>query len=196
MAKKVALRPAAVGVVLLVSLLMLTVVRPVLAERSAGSTYAGELAKARMATLKYANGIAQAKKDGYQIITKDIAGMGWHFLNPNITKFDVTKPMILVYEHKGTKWTLGALEWVFPSVPDTPPLRDATYGYFPAACHYKDGSFVAAASQSDCPAHAPGSTAAFNFWHPPLFTMHVWLYYANPAGIYSGTNPLVTPYNS
>jgi hypothetical protein len=195
MARKAAIRPAAVGVVLIVGLLMLTVVRPVLAGSSSGG-YAGELAKARTATMKYANGIAQAKKDGYMIITKDIAGMGWHFLNPNITKFDVTKPMILVYEHKGNKWTLGALEWVFPSVPNTPPLRDATYGSFPAACHYKDGSFVPAASQSDCPTHAPGSTAPFTFWHPPLFTMHLWLWYANPAGLYSGTNPLVAPFNS
>ena len=195
MARNSALRPAGIGVVLLVSVLMLTVVRPVLAG-SSSSGYSGELAKARIATMKYANGIAQAKKDGYMIITKDIAGMGWHFLNPNITKFDVAKPMILVYEHTGNRWTLGALEWVFPSVPNSPPLRDATYGSFPAACHYKDGSFVPAAAQSDCPTHAPGSTAAFTFWHPPLFTMHLWLWYANPAGLYSGTNPLVAPFNS
>jgi len=25
--------------------------------------------------------------------------------------------------------------------------------------------------------------------------MHVWLWYPNPAGLFSGTNPLVTPFN-
>jgi hypothetical protein len=28
-----------------------------------------------------------------------------------------------------------------------------------------------------------------------LVTLHVWLWYHNPSGIYSGTNPLVTPFN-
>jgi len=29
-----------------------------------------------------------------------------------------------------------------------------------------------------------------------LVTFHVWLWYQNPSGIYSGTNPLVTPFNN
>jgi hypothetical protein len=29
------------------------------------------------------------------------------------------------------------LEWVFTSEPKTPPLPNATFGFFPAACHYK-----------------------------------------------------------
>jgi len=210
MHKTAAIRPVAIGVALLLAIATLTVVRPSFAGSSGGSTgrthvasaqraastYADKLAQARNATAKYATNLALAKHDGYMIITKDIAGMGYHFLNPNITSFDVRKPMILVYEHANNKWQLAALEWVFPSVPATPPLRDATYGFFPAACHYKDGSFVPASAQSDCPAHAPGSTATFNFWHPPLFTMHVWLWFHNPAGVYSGTNPLVAPYDT
>ena len=44
-----------------------------------------------------------------------------------------------------------------------------------------------AGSQDDCarqPAPAPPS-----FWHPELVTLHVWLWYPNPDGLYSGTNP-------
>jgi hypothetical protein len=33
------------------------------------------------------------------------------------------------------------------------------------------------------------------FWHPPFVTMHVWLWYPNPAGLFSSTNPLITPFN-
>jgi hypothetical protein len=33
------------------------------------------------------------------------------------------------------------------------------------------------------------------FWHPKLVTLHVWLWYPNPAGLYNPTNPLVRPFN-
>jgi hypothetical protein len=98
-------------------------------------------------------------------------------------------------EHTATGWQLGALEWVFTSMPKTPPLPNATLGFFPAGCHYNDGTFVPEPSQKDCPKTAPGSGAKFFFWHPDLFTMHVWVWYPNPAGLYSSTNPLVTPFN-
>jgi hypothetical protein len=87
-----------------------------------------------------------------------IPDMGWHFLNPAIQGFDVTRPPILVYERHGHAWQLGALEWVFTRKPATPLLPGATYGSFAAACHYKDGTFVA-------------------------------------AGLYSGTNPYIPPFN-
>jgi hypothetical protein len=75
-----------------------------------------------------------------------IPDMGYHFLNPTIHGFEVTKPHILVYQRRGRSWTLGALEWVFPATPTTPPLPGATYGSFAAACHYTDGTFVFAAT--------------------------------------------------
>jgi hypothetical protein len=136
-----------------------------------------------------------AKADGYQIITKMIPNMGYHFMNPKVKGFDVTKPAILVYLKRGSRWQLGALEWVFTEKPTTAPLPGARYGAFGAACHYADGTFVPAASQDACPKTAPGSGAAFGFWHPNLITLHVWLWYPNPAGLYSGFNELVHPYN-
>ena len=153
-----------------------------------------QLAQARLATAKYANSLDAAKADGYKILTREIPGMGYHFLNPNVSGFNVRKPPILVYEKHGSQWQLGALEWVFTSMPATPPLKGAQYGSFPAACHYADGTFIPEPAASDCPATAPDG-AAFGFWHPDLVTMHVWLWYPNPDGIYASFNPLVSPFN-
>ena len=165
------------------------------APRQTQSAIKTELAAARDATAKYVNNLALAKKDGYQIITPMIPTMGYHFMNPSVKGFDVTKPPILVYEHNGKKWQLGAIEWVFPKKPATQPLPGATYGAFGAACHYADGTFVPAATQDACPAKAPGTGAKFGFWHPNLVTMHVWLWYPNPSGLFASTNPLVTPFD-
>jgi len=124
-----------------------------------------------------------------------IPDMGYHYLNPTIQGFNVAKPHILVYQHRGGTWTLGALEWVFPSTPTTPPLPGATYGSFAAACHYTDGTFVFVASQDQCAKRSPETGARFTFWHPDLVTLHLWLWHHNPDGLYSGTNPLIQPYN-
>ena len=162
---------------------------------ASGSAVTANLVAARMATAKYATNLAKAKADGYGILTKMIPNMGYHFINPKITGFDVRKPPILVYEHTGHGWQLGALEWVFTSMPAKAPLPGAKYGVFGAACHYDDGTVVFADSQSKCAATAPGSGAKFNFWHPRLITLHFWVWYPNYTGIYTGTNPMVAPFN-
>jgi hypothetical protein len=161
----------------------------------ASATFAKQLATLRAATAKYVNNLALAKRDGYGIITKMIPDMGYHYMNPGVKGFSLQKPAILVYEHNGPVWQLGAVEWVYTSKPVTPPFPGATYGSFGAGCHYKDGTFVPAETQDACPKTAPGSGAAFNFWHPLLITLHVWLWYPNPSGIFSGTNPLASTYN-
>ena len=69
------------------------------------------------------------------------------------------------------------------------------YGTFGAACHYVDGTVVFADSQVKCAATAPGSGAKLNFWHGPLITLHLWLWYPNPLGMFSGVNPLARPFN-
>ena len=159
------------------------------------STLVAKLALARLATAKYVNDLGRAKADGYSIITRMIPTMGWHFLNGKIKGFDVQKPPILVYEHHGTRWQLAAVEWVFTSKPAKPPLPGATYGSFGAGCHYADGTFVPEESQDACPKTSPQTGTAFTFWHPLLITMHVWLWYPNPSGLFASTNPLVTPFN-
>ena len=153
-----------------------------------------QLAKARLATAKYALDLHKAKKAGYKQITPVMKNMGLHYLNPDITDFDPAKPPILVYSRHDGKYQLGALEWVFPTKPKTPPLPGAKYGSFPAACHYDDGTFVTASSEADCkPKNENGSK--FFFWHPDLVTLHVWLWYPNPDGLYASMNPFVAPFN-
>ena len=163
--------------------------------RTAPSILVSQLALARIATAKYVNDLPKAKADGYGIITRMIPDMGYHFLNPNVKGFNVRKPPILVYEHRGATWQLGAIEWVFTSKPARPPLPGATYGSFGAGCHYKDGTYVPAAAQSACPTTSPQTGASFNFWHPLLITMHVWLWYPNPSGLFASTNPLAGAFN-
>lgn len=165
------------------------------ASASPPSGLAGRLALARLATAKYATNLGRAKADGYGIITRMIPSMGWHYMNAKVTGFDVRKPAILVYLRRGGLWQLGALEWVFPKMPVKPPIQGARYGVFGAACHYVDGTVVFADAESKCAQTSPETGARFNFWHPPLVTLHIWLWYPNPSGLYSGTNPLVTPFD-
>jgi hypothetical protein len=160
------------------------------------SRLTADVAAARLSTAKYVTNLARAKADGYGIITRMIPDMGYHFLNPKVSGFSVRKPPILVYEHHGKSWQLGALEWVFTSKPAKPPLPGAQYGSFAAACHYADGTFVPESSQSACPATSPKTGAKFNFWHPDLITLHFWIWYPNPAGLYSSMNPMVRPFNN
>jgi hypothetical protein len=162
----------------------------------AQSGVTAELAQARIATAKYATDLARARADGYTIITPMIPNMGYHFLNPKIEGFDVTKPPILVYVRKGEDWQLVAIEWVYPTKPAVPPLKGATYGSFGAACHYKDGSFIPSYSDATCGKQNPMTGAEFAFWHPPLVTLHMWIWYPNPRGVFGEFNPLLTPFNN
>jgi hypothetical protein len=160
------------------------------------STLVAQLATVRAATAKYVTNLALAKRDGYQIITKMIPNMGYHYMNPGVKGFKLQQPPILVYEHTGKTWQLGALEWVYTAKPAKAPFPGATYGSFGAGCHYVDGSFVPAETQDACPKTAPSSGAKFFFWHPLLITLHVWLWYPNPSGLFASTNPLVGAYNA
>jgi hypothetical protein len=157
---------------------------------------ARKVARARLATAKYATNLRRAKRNGYRtVVTRHIPDMGRHFMNPDVTEFDVTEPPILVYVKRGRRWQLVAFEWVFPEKPATDPLPGAQYGSFPAACHYVDGTFYEAESESECRRRSPESGAKFGFWHPDLVTLHLWAWYPNPDGIYNGTNPLIRPFN-
>jgi hypothetical protein len=161
----------------------------------APSAIAADMAAGRRATLKYLTNLAAAKAAGYRIITRMIPDMGYHFMNASVKGFNIRKPPILVYEHHGHSWQLGAFEWVFTSKPAKPPLPGARYGVFGAACHYDDGTLVYQTDSSKCAATSPRTGAAFNFWHPRLVTLHLWLWYPNPSGMFNGMNPLVAPFN-
>jgi hypothetical protein len=152
---------------------------------------AAGLARARAATARYVDDLGAAEAAGYRIITPMMPGMGYHYMNPEIEGFDVGRPPILVYVRSWGRPQLAALEWVWPEQPASAPLRGATYGSFEAACHYRDGTFVPAAAEADCRRATPDGGSPLAFWHPKLVTMHVWLWYQNPAGLYHPTNALV-----
>jgi hypothetical protein len=181
--------------VLLAAVVSATAVTGSSAAPSTNKALVADIAQARVATAKYVNNLARAKADGYQIITQMIPNMGMHYLNPGIKGFNVRKPPILVYEKNGSSYQLGAIEWVFTSKPAKPPLPGAQYGSFGAGCHYRDGTFIPADAQTGCPTTNPQTGSAFNFWHPLLITLHLWLWYPNPSGLFASLNPLVAPFN-
>ena len=146
-----------------------------------GTALAKDIQIVRQATAKYATNLAKAKADGYQIITKMMPGMGFHYLNRHISGFSLRKPQILVYEHIGNGWQLGAVEWIFAKQPKNPP--------FPF------GTFVVDENQKTCSQKAPETGAKLNFWHPDLVTLHAWVWYPNRAGLFSSTNPDIAPFN-
>jgi hypothetical protein len=156
---------------------------------------ARSVADLRFLEAPFATNLDAAKQAGYSLqITPFMDGMGFHYMDPSVTTFDPKRPPILVYVKRGNAAQLVAAEWVFPSKPAKPPFPGARYGSFAAACHYADGTFVPRGRQDACAPTGP-SGAAFTFWHPRLVTLHLWLWYPNPAGIFHGTNPLVAPFN-
>ena len=42
---------------------------------------------------------------------------------------------------------------------------------------------------------SPATGARFSFWHPDLVTLHLWVWYPNPAGLSNATNPYIRPFN-
>ena len=116
-----------------------------------------DIAATKLATAKYVNNLALAKKDGYQIITRMIPTMGYHFMNPDVKGFDVSKPPILVYEHRGIELAARA-RWSGCSRRSrrshrSPVRRTAPSG--PAAT-IADGTFVPADGAGVMPDEGPG----------------------------------------
>ena len=124
----------------------------------------------------------------------DDAQHGVPLPEPRHHEFDSAKPPILVYTRRDGKYQLGALEWVFPKKPKKAPLKGAKYGSFPAACHYDDGTFSLRPRRMTARRPADAGSPFF-FWHPDLVTLHVWLWYSNPDGLYASMNPFVSPFN-
>ncbi len=156
---------------------------------------ADSLAEMRAGTARYANDLDAALEDGYFMITQMIPDMGYHFLNPAVEGVDMARPPILVYGREGDDWELVAVEWVFPEEPEDSPLEGATYGSFPAACHFEDGLFLPTETEKECAETHSDTGSAFTFWHPDLVTFHTWAWMHNPDGIFNGTNPLMASYN-
>ena len=97
-------------------------------------------------------------------------GMGVHFLNGALIgkPLDPLQPQVLVYEPVGGRLELVAAEWFVPLTPDVKE-RPQLFG------RPFDGPMEG---------HHPLMPHALHH-----YDLHVWLWKANPAGLFSPTNP-------
>ncbi len=97
-------------------------------------------------------------------------GMGVHFLNLSYVgpTLDPMKPQVLIYEPDGSKLRLVAAEWFAPvaAVGDSPP------------------SIFGKQLEGPMEGHEPIMPTGLHH-----YDLHVWLWKANPAGVFSPTNP-------
>ena len=122
-----------------------------------------ELARARMATARYHN-ITRAIADGYVDIDVFIPNMGFHYLKPAVLDetFDIERPELLVYANLNNenRLRLVAVEYAVPT------------------------SLTATAPE--------GFTGDSDHWHRndefSLWTLHAWVWYPNPDGVFAELN--------
>lgn len=124
-----------------------------------------ELDQLKSATEKYHN-VATAEADGYADIDLIMPNMGAHFLNADLLddKFEVDKPEVLVYSPAADgKFILTAVEYAIP-VDLSPNAPEGFTGSDDVWVINKD----------------------FNLW-----TLHAWIWYENPGGVFKATNSRV-----
>lgn len=125
-----------------------------------------ELQEAKSATAKYRD-IKNALKDKYKDIDVFIPHMGYHYMKSEYldANFDPAKPELLVYSPQPVtgKMVLVAVEYAVPQ---------------------------------KLSATAPeGFTGSADVWDKNddfgLWTLHAWIWYKNPNGVFSEYNPLI-----
>jgi hypothetical protein len=144
-----------------------------------------DLAQARAGLEKYQDPIV-AVRDGYFSTLacveyqKGVAGhmqytpggMGVHFINLQAIgpKLDPARPQVLIYEPVGDRLRLAAAEWFMPT--------QVAAGGRP--------TIFGQELQGPMEGHEPLQPQGLHH-----YDLHVWLWKANPAGIFSATNPAV-----
>jgi hypothetical protein len=145
-----------------------------------------ELLATRAALEKYKDPVA-AVRDGYLStlacidftkqavdgpVTYPPGAMGVHFLNPsNIgPTLDPTKPQVLLYEPVGGKLVLAGAEWFMPE----------------AVAGNKAPTIFGQTLAGPMDGHEPIIPASLRH-----YDLHVWLWKANPRGMYTSTNAAV-----
>jgi len=100
-------------------------------------------------------------------------GMGVHFLNLQLVSptLDPARPQVLIYEPDGDKLRLAAAEWFVPVQAVPPGARPAIFG-----------------KQLEGPMEGHHPLMPEGLHH---YDLHVWLWKANPAGVFAATNPAV-----
>lgn len=141
-----------------------------------------DLAEVRQATVKYQD-VSQALADGFAptetcVAAPGIGGMGYHYINftrvidPAI---NLTEPEVLLYAKIGGELKLIGVEYFYAigmpdaPIPDPAPPAPVLFG------RSFDGPMLG---------HEPGM--------PPHYDLHVWLWLANPSGMFADLNPNVS----
>jgi hypothetical protein len=130
-----------------------------------------ELAQVRAATAQY-HDINQALADGYVDINYFVSHMGWHFLKfENLDgTFELTNPELLVYAPKQNgQYQLVAAEYATPWTQGSTPPEGFT-------------------GNNDVWSHFEGDPTTTE---DDLWTLHAWVWYHNPEGMFNPTNPRV-----
>jgi hypothetical protein len=132
------------------------------------------LAQVRRATSSY-HDVVKAEDDGYEQASPFVPGMGYHYVNGALVDDNVnpTQPEALVYVDNlvnDDARRLVAVEYVIPD-----PNEDM--------------------SESKLDNKFPGADG--DKWHydphvgPGSWTLHAWIWYPNPEGVFHSTNPRV-----
>ncbi len=141
-----------------------------------------DLAELRQATIKYQD-ISQALADGFMeteacVAVPGVGGMGYHFIHPARAMdptINMSEPEVLLYAEIGGKLKLVGVEYFYAiGMPDAPIPNPAP----PAPVLFGrdfDGPMLG---------HEPGM--------PPHYDLHVWLWQANPAGMFADLNPNIS----
>lgn len=139
-----------------------------------------DLARVRQVTDKY-HDVNAAYADGFirtpDCVASPDGGMGIHFINPARLMDpaeNILEPEILLYVENGGELKLVGVEYFHGiGAPDT-PIPDPA----PAAPVLFDRPF-----DGPMDAHEPGQ--------PPHYDLHVWIWQANPSGMFAPFNPNV-----
>jgi hypothetical protein len=152
---------------------------------------AKQLAAVRQATAKYHDPTA-ALTDGYvatdACATSPVGGMGLHYPNPaRMGRLDILRPDILLYEPTTNGPKLVGVEYFLPALAR---LADGTVTPWfdhappPAGAAFLPGpALFGQRFDGPMPGHEAGMP-----WH---YDLHVWLWEANPAGLFAPWNPTV-----
>jgi len=128
------------------------------------------LAELRSATTRY-HDVSNAEADGYEQTSPFVPNMGYHYVNFGLVdgEVDIKSPEALVYVDnpaKDGKRRLVAVEYIIPKpiIPNESDLPDLFSG---DSDHWHFESEI-------------------NAW-----TLHAWVWYPNPEGMFHGPNPRV-----
>ncbi len=156
---------------------------------------AQRIAEIREATARY-HDLAAAQAAGYAQATGNLPLLGYRFTHPGVAAFALDRPPSLIYAKQGERWQLAGVEYAVPGEerPSAQPFPGIAWSREPAVCRYADWHELEGPARDQCPpTHPEGAPLAA--WQPPRWSIRVWAWYPNPAGMFARLNPLLAPFD-